>query len=72
MLLQVISLVELEEFALHPLIFEQLHAILLIEVDNLDLMVLLLDIIIVIYRRRIITKFDLLIGNVALSIVLLM
>ena len=58
---------------MHPLIFEQFHAILLVEIDELNLMVLLLDIIIVTYGR-IITKFDLvtLNNNVTLSIVMLL
>jgi hypothetical protein len=65
--------VELQQLALHPLIIEQFHAVLLVEIDKLDLMVLLLDIIIVICGR-IITKFDLVIlsNNLALSIVMLL
>lgn len=57
-LLKLVCPVQLKQLALHPLILQQLHAVLLVEVDQLDLMILLLDIIIVICVR-IIYKFDL-------------
>ena len=47
MLLHLLGTVYLKQLALHPLVLEELHAVLLIEVDQLDLLVLLLNIIIV-------------------------
>ena len=57
-LLMLVRLIELHELALHPLVLQQLHAILLVEVDELNLMILLLDIIIVILSH-IFAKVDL-------------
>ena len=45
-LLELLGTVDPEELSLHPLVLQQLHAVLLVETDELNLLVLLLDIII--------------------------
>ena len=48
LLLQLLCAVELQQLSLHVLIFQQFHAILLVEVYQLNLLILLLDITIMI------------------------
>lgn len=60
LLLQLTAPIKLQQLPLHPLILQQLHAVLLVEVYELDLLVLLLNVILV-RSRLIIYKFGLVI-----------